>query len=427
MVYYVDSTSGKEHNDGLSPQNAINDYRKLQICPGDTVLFKRGTIYRYSLISSVNGTAEAPITYGAYGEGEKPQFLGSVNLNGRDKWSEKEKNIWVYNGSLDSQACNIIFNHGESCGVLAWEYEDLDKQGKWHYTHIGYNLDFPAELADKKPELYLYSEKNPAEYYNDIECAIYGKRSLLLGEKYIIFENLCLRNSGVHGYGQICPQHIVIRNCDFLFIGGCVWSRAHRIRFGNAIELWNYSNDILVEGCCFDNVYDSCFTHQGSPSDPRIPEHIYVINNTFKNFGMAAYEARDKVCIDGHFEYNTCIGAGLGFALQDEIPPRKSEIWPQPMGHHLFIWRMYEKTPGGLISVKGNKFYDAPYGACVYSTIMPEPESQFEFDDNLYYKNEDTYLIRWGGKNYGKGEFEKYQKESGQDMHSKVEKPKINA
>jgi hypothetical protein len=32
---------------------------------------------------------------------------------------------------------NLIFNGGESCGVLRWQSEDLRQSGEWHYTGFG--------------------------------------------------------------------------------------------------------------------------------------------------------------------------------------------------------------------------------------------------------------------------------------------------
>lgn len=119
---------------------------------------------------------------------------------------------------------------------------------------------------------------------------------------------------------------------------------------------------------------------------------------------MAAYEARDKVCMGAVFENNVCAGAGLGFSMQDETPPRSSEIWPQPMGHHLFIWRMPEATPGGRIEVRDNTFGEAPYGASVYSIVSPEAEAQFVFENNRFEAAEHAFAARWGGRNYSVGE-----------------------
>jgi aryl-alcohol dehydrogenase-like predicted oxidoreductase len=64
-------------------------------------------------------------------------------------------------------------------------------------------------------------------------------------------------------YSSIRRKSTVFRNCDFRFIGGAVWHRGQRIRFGNAIEFWDGASDNTVEGCLFDNIYDSGVTHQG--------------------------------------------------------------------------------------------------------------------------------------------------------------------
>jgi hypothetical protein len=114
---------------------------------------------------------------------------------------------------------------------------------------------------------------------------------------------------------------------------------------------------------------------------------------------MAAYEARDKVTAGMVFADNVCLDAGLGFTMQDETPPRRSEIWPQPMGHHLFIWRMPHGSADGRIEVKNNVFGAAPFGAHVYSIVSKEAEGQFVFENNRYEENV-LLSVRWGGENH---------------------------
>lgn len=424
-TYYVDSVSGKPENDGLSELTPKSSYREIDIQPGDTILFKAGSVYR-DAIQSPNGEEGKIIKYDMYGEGDKPLFLGSVNLHDKALWTEtKDKNIWACSYEFKSDVCNLIFNGDKECGVLAWEYEDLNEQGKWHFTLMGYLANgqkpLPEHIAAAGNTLYLYSEGNPAEVYSDIECAVYGYRCLLAGSRYVEFNNISGKYSGVHAYAQSMVKCVTIRNCEFRFIGGCVWDRIQRIRFGNGLEIWEYGEDVTLENCYFDEVYDSCTTHQGFKNEnPCV--RINIINNIFKNYGMAAYELRDKIAFDTHFDGNVCIGAGRGFSLQGETPPRKSELWPQPMGHHLFIWRIYGPTEGGCITVRNNVFHDAPYGAAIYSTAHPDADAQLVFENNVYYKDEDTYLVRLGGKNYGKNEFKTYQLEQNTDRGSRVEK-----
>lgn len=392
-IFYVDSDAVQ--GDGLTPRTACASYRMLEILPGDTVLFRRGSIFRDALIMP-DGTADAPIRCGAYGEGEKPVFLGSVNLSDESAWTETGKNIWKCTRPLTTEVGNLIFNDGEECGILAWEKEDLDAQGKWHDTRIG---DMVAQRESAQDyEMLMYSCGNPGAHYRSIEAAVFGERSVCRACAHVSFEDLAFRFSGVHGFASIDAHHIEMRRCDFEYIGGVVWDRAQRIRLGNGFELWDDCHDVVMEDCRCYEIYDSCFTHQGPGEDCHVAYNLRVTGNRFEKYGMAAYEARDKVTAGMVFADNLCLDAGLGFAMQDETPPRRSEIWPQPMGHHLFIWRMPAGSEGGRIEVKNNTFGAAPYGAHVYSIVSPEAESQFVFEGNSYVSDDVLMAVRWGGE-----------------------------
>ena len=84
--------------------------------------------------------------------------------------------------------------------------------------------------------------------------------------------------------------------------------------------------------------------------------------------------------------------------LGEELP-RKSEIWPQPMGHHIFLWRIKSAVEGGSLSIKHNRFGKAPVGAAIYSIISPEAEGQMDIDNNEYTENS-VLLNRFGGVDY---------------------------
>ena len=91
MIYYIDRENGR--GDGLSPDFPRPDYRDLELRPGDKVLFRRGTVMRERL-ETVSGEKGNPVVYGAYGEGEAPRFLGSVDLGGAGNWEMASPNIW---------------------------------------------------------------------------------------------------------------------------------------------------------------------------------------------------------------------------------------------------------------------------------------------------------------------------------------------
>ena len=69
-IYYV-SNSGSDENDGKSPNTAwksLDKVSSVEFAYGDGVLFKRGDLFRGEVYT------KSGVTYGAYGEGEKPIF-----------------------------------------------------------------------------------------------------------------------------------------------------------------------------------------------------------------------------------------------------------------------------------------------------------------------------------------------------------------
>jgi len=130
---------------------------------------------------------------------------------------------------------------------------------------------------------------------------------------------------------------------------------------------------------------------------------------------MAAFEYRDKLPIQSVFSHNVCRNAGCGFAMLGETLPRSSEIWPQPMGHHIFLWRIPEATEGGSLAIHDNVFGYAPVGAAIYSIISVEAEAQIALENNTYTKNA-VLLNHFGGKAYT--DLEAYKAQTGKDATS---------
>ena len=86
-TYYIDPVGGNCRFDGLSPEKPLKSNKKLQLKPGDKVLFKRGSFIR-GYINNVFGEEGNPIYYGAYGEGPLPVFCGSTELASAELWEE---------------------------------------------------------------------------------------------------------------------------------------------------------------------------------------------------------------------------------------------------------------------------------------------------------------------------------------------------
>ncbi len=81
-TYYVDATNGIDTNLGTQENWAWKTIHKVNgstFAPGDEIFFKRGEVWYESLVIPSSGTASSPITFGAYGSGDRPLFDGTYS------------------------------------------------------------------------------------------------------------------------------------------------------------------------------------------------------------------------------------------------------------------------------------------------------------------------------------------------------------
>ena len=376
-TYYIDPQNGKAGNSGLKAEEPLITNKGLQIKPGDKMLFKRGSFIRDEL-GNVDGEAGMPVLYGAYGEGQNPVFCGSVDVSRKEDWAEELNGIWRCIFPLETEVCNFVFN-GSQCGALQWEKEDLKQVGDWWDSAFG-----KSDISEEERQVLVYCNQNPAEYFEHIECVLRVHRSLANTGHDMIIRDLTFCNNGVHGIaGEKPGRNLVVSNCRFEYIGGAVWSKQRKIRFGNGVECWNVAENVTVEKCIFYEIYDSGVTHQGA-KDCQAANGLWIKKNIFVSCGMAAYEQRDVLPLKGAFADNVCVNAGCGFSHLRTLLPRMSEIWPQPMGHHIFLWRIEKPTKGSNFLIENNTFLNAPHGFAVYSIICKEAEEQICFEENIF-------------------------------------------
>ncbi|HEY3236828.1 MAG TPA: hypothetical protein VGJ84_19070, partial [Polyangiaceae bacterium] len=80
--FYVDSDHGNDGSDGLDPTRpwrSLNPVNQRQFEPGDAILLKRGGRWQGGMRPRGNGSVNAWITIGAYGEGTRPYIDGGEN------------------------------------------------------------------------------------------------------------------------------------------------------------------------------------------------------------------------------------------------------------------------------------------------------------------------------------------------------------
>ena len=104
-TYYVDAKHGDDKAAGTSAATAWRSIARVNaqnFKPGDTVLFKRGNIFRGSTLQLHSGEPGKPVTYSAYGDGHKPIIQPSLDFNDASKWEACGENLWRTKTNLAS-------------------------------------------------------------------------------------------------------------------------------------------------------------------------------------------------------------------------------------------------------------------------------------------------------------------------------------
>ncbi len=106
-TYYV-SNSGSDSNSGMSessPWKSLTKVNSYFFMAGDKILFKRGDSWEGTITVKTSGTEGKPITYGAYGSGDKPKIYGSEVIIG---WTRYSGNI--YKATFNKKITQLFLN-----------------------------------------------------------------------------------------------------------------------------------------------------------------------------------------------------------------------------------------------------------------------------------------------------------------------------
>ena len=126
-VYHIDSRTGNDANDGLTPAQAWKTFgnaNSKEFMPGDEILLRNGCQWVGHLSPRGSGSDQSPITIGSYGEGDRPVIEGrgtvkaAVYLRNQSNWTIQ--NLEVSNHA--PERCYVhrggILVENDNAGVL---------------------------------------------------------------------------------------------------------------------------------------------------------------------------------------------------------------------------------------------------------------------------------------------------------------------
>jgi len=128
-IYYIDINNGNDNNNGLSPGTAWKTISKVNdqsFSPGDSILLKRGEVWRENLFVPSSGVIGHPITFGAYGTGANPIINGADLVT---NWMYRYYNIWQ--AACSTEPNQVFFD--DVRGTKAASLGAIDAVNEWFW------------------------------------------------------------------------------------------------------------------------------------------------------------------------------------------------------------------------------------------------------------------------------------------------------
>lgn len=353
-IYYVDNALGNDNNSGLSQSSAWKTAWKTRVHPlqpGDTVLFKRGQVWRELLMNTNSGTSSNPIRFGAYGSGPKPVFSGADRLLDWTPLDGSQQVELVINGGFDSDEGFSLRNGAyASNGRLVLDggslYASADQQLEGDVTGTEYQVSYDIVSSNaNSSSLYLSKFGNfggsiplssePGRHTYQVVCEDSSRPLMLVGApgRVIVMDNLSVRPAGAGGAELSMMQTELVANSgfdsnsDFGFNGGA-WISGGALNFesgGDYASAWQQlANDhtgnlytvtyeVLSSSGTYGTLYLSKYGNFGSVSlntSPGVHTYELICEDDASNLMLVCPPGKNA-----KLSYFSIQGAGA------ELPP----------------------------------------------------------------------------------------------------------
>lgn len=203
-TYYVDATNGQDSNNGLAitaPWKTIAKVNAITFQPGDQILFSRGEVWREALIPSSSGSLGNPITFGAYGSGNKPVFKASDLIQ---TWSTVAGG---HNSRMATVAIRpyVVWENNVALTARGSLVEVEANVGSFYWNSGALYVSATSGYPDTNGKIYEVAQRTDS-------CRIENKN-------YITIHNVAFVQSGNNGGVGLrivnASNNILVDACDF--------------------------------------------------------------------------------------------------------------------------------------------------------------------------------------------------------------------
>ncbi|MBR6509629.1 MAG: hypothetical protein IKT38_03385 [Clostridia bacterium] len=416
-AYYVDAVNGNDNNNGTSEATALKTISRAisKAGSGNTILLKRGTTYRSVDEIKLNSDT----TLSAYGEGARPEILGSAQDYKTKEWKNEGNNIWSVELDSTNEVGNVYFFKGDevisgvgftgnrSEGTVRFDSKDkLANEGEYCALST-------FTFSGRKYTLYVNcaNENGPAAEYDRIEVA---QAPTVIGlADGVIVENITVKYSGGHGIqGSNMRGGVTVRYCEIGYVGGRKNSTGDSDPLGNGIEFGNGGSNFVASYNHIYQCYDSAITPQAW--DSKDFSNVSITNNLLTNnfYGMEIWgtgnSKLENILVEGNIIANT------GYCWSFDQRPLDGNI--AMFSAHIYGGRnSYNTNANNSITIKNNTFSNARVNIICwfwggvgttedsikdgYADVTETNYQYLTTEGNIYYQenvNWDGYIMRYG-------------------------------
>jgi hypothetical protein len=328
--------------------------------PGDVVLFRRGGVWRESLIPPASGSPDEPITFAAYGVGPLPCLTGADAYALREQWTNEQPHIWATaDGSFLEDIGHIQVDGEAMCVRVATP------------GMLKAPRQFCHDAARKR--LLVYSEAHPSTGCTKLEVACRPFCIKIHHRHDLVFRELELTHAAVYGLSGYDTDRVSVLRCRVAWIGGKPWPRKPTVGYGNGVEFGGNARACRVAECDFTQIYDSAITHQNWEKDPSIEQQgIEFCDNRIDKCAVGievfSHSGRCAGCLYRRNVIRDCgrgwSGNGGLWATGFRIVSTAIDFRDLRVEYNLVADSLHcgMYLSGGEINLRGNTILDSEYG-----------------------------------------------------------------
>ncbi|MBR7185306.1 MAG: right-handed parallel beta-helix repeat-containing protein [Clostridia bacterium] len=374
MATYYLSANGCDSQDGLTPETAWKTIDKINqmLQGGDTVCLHCGDTFWGKIFPPRENVTGTPTTYTSYGEGPKP-IVSQYKTALPDAWEDCGDGVWKLDLKNTAKFTGNVTELDTNVGFL-----NIDGSIYPRKCFSPDSLELQWDFWNDDRYVYVKSSADPASLARTI-CFACNIKCMRFADDLLV-ENIIFKGAGAHGISGTAHRAMV-RNCEFHEIGGSQLPgfSVPNTRYGNGVECWTDSSDVLVENCRFSGIYDVAITMQGN----RVKSGW--INMTFRGNVMwncqqcfeiwSSGELPETGFVNCVFEQNVCIDSGYcwGYAVR----PYKL------CAAHLLLYEL--KCPRCDIVIRNNTFWQARVSPIYKSGGPGQIPSDYRITGNTFF------------------------------------------